>query len=164
MCGVVGYIGYRNASPILVNELRRLEYRGYDSAGVAVLREGGISLRRTVGKLQTLETLLASHPVVGTVGLGHRLWATHGRPSEENAHHTCRQGNIVVVHNDIIENYAVLKEGLMAKGYSLKSQADTEVLADLIEEQPDRPLRDATRILSYKPRRRETRVGGGKSF
>jgi glucosamine--fructose-6-phosphate aminotransferase (isomerizing) len=146
MCGVVGYIGSQNASSILVNGLRRLEYRGYDSAGVAVLNGGGMAVRRSVGKLHVLETLLEKNPVLGTVGLGHTRWATHGRPSEENAHpHTCCKGKIVVVHNGIIENYVELKNRLSAEGHRFTSQTDTEVLAHLIEEQRGGTLLDAVR-------------------
>jgi glucosamine--fructose-6-phosphate aminotransferase (isomerizing) len=135
MCGIVGYIGTKEASDILINGLRRLEYRGYDSAGVAVLDGGPIQLRRSSGKLSVLEELLKKQPVHGTLGLGHTRWATHGRPSEENAHpHTCCKGEIVVVHNGIIENYVALKKGLIEKGHTFKSQTDTEVLAHLIEE------------------------------
>src|SRR5579864_4728022 len=121
MCGVVGYIGTQNASSILVDGLRRLEYRGYDSAGVAVLHGGGTTVRRSVGKLHILETSLKQNPIVGTVGLGHTRWATHGRPSEENAHpHSCCRGNIVVVHNGIIENYVELKRRLSEQGHKFK--------------------------------------------
>jgi len=138
MCGIVGYIGSKAASDILVNGLRRLEYRGYDSAGVAVLHDGAIQLRRSAGKLSVLEDLLKKQPVQGTLGLGHTRWATHGRPSEENAHpHTCCKGEIVVVHNGIIENYVELKKRLMEKGHAFKSQTDTEVLAHLVEEAYD---------------------------
>ncbi|OGR89038.1 MAG: glutamine--fructose-6-phosphate aminotransferase [Elusimicrobia bacterium RIFCSPLOWO2_01_FULL_59_12] len=146
MCGVVGYIGAQNASSVLVNGLRRLEYRGYDSAGVAVLNGDSVAVRRSVGKLHVLEALLQKNPVIGTVGLGHTRWATHGRPSEENAHpHTCCNGNIVVVHNGIIENYMELKNRLTAEGHRFKSQTDTEVLAHLIEEHYKGHLLDAVR-------------------
>jgi glucosamine--fructose-6-phosphate aminotransferase (isomerizing) len=135
MCGIVGYIGPKNASAILVEGLRRLEYRGYDSAGVAVLNGHGIELRRSAGKLSVLEGILAKNPVAGRLGLGHTRWATHGRPSEENAHpHTCCKNKIVVVHNGIIENYVDLKKQLIAKGHTFKSQTDTEVLAHLFED------------------------------
>jgi len=134
MCGIVGYIGPKEASGILIEGLRRLEYRGYDSAGVAVLNGAAIELRRSPGKLGLLEELLKKQPVHGTLGLGHTRWATHGRPSEENAHpHTCCQSRIVVVHNGIIENYVELKRRLTAEGHVFKSQTDTEVLAHLVE-------------------------------
>jgi glucosamine--fructose-6-phosphate aminotransferase (isomerizing) len=146
MCGVVGYIGRQNASAILVNGLRRLEYRGYDSAGVAVVNGHGMAIRRSVGKLNALETLLLEKPVVGTIGLGHTRWATHGRPSEENAHpHASCDGTIVVVHNGIIENYMELKARLAADGHRFTSQTDTEVLAHLIEEQHGKSLLDDVR-------------------
>jgi len=135
MCGIVGYIGSKNASGILVEGLHRLEYRGYDSAGVAILNGDAIQLRRAPGKLSILEDILVKQPLAGTVGLGHTRWATHGRPSEENAHpHTCCKDRIVVVHNGIIENYVELKHRLTAAGHRFKSQTDTEVLAHLIEE------------------------------
>src|SRR5688572_11928645 len=128
MCGIVGYIGTKPAADILVNGLRRLEYRGYDSAGVAVLDGDGLQLRRSPGKLSVLEELLRKQPVEGTIGLGHTRWATHGRPSEENAHpHTDCKGEFVVVHNGIIENYVELKKQLTDKGHKFKSQTDTEV-------------------------------------
>jgi glucosamine--fructose-6-phosphate aminotransferase (isomerizing) len=135
MCGIVGYIGSKTASDILVNGLRRLEYRGYDSAGVAIINGKGIQLRRSPGKLAVLEGILKKDPITGTIGLGHTRWATHGRPSEENAHpHTCCKNKIVVVHNGIIENYVELKKQLIAKGHQFKSQTDTEVLAHLVED------------------------------
>jgi len=135
MCGIVGYIGDKPASDILVHGLKKLEYRGYDSAGVAVLHGGAFALKRCPGKLSGLEDLLKKQPVQGTVGLGHTRWATHGRPSEENAHpHTGPNNKIVVVHNGIIENYVELKQQLSAKGLQFRSQTDTEVIAFLIEE------------------------------
>ncbi len=146
MCGIVGYIGPKNASEILVGGLQRLEYRGYDSAGVAVLNGSGIQLRRAPGKLSVLEELLKKQPVQGSLGLGHTRWATHGRPSEENAHpHTCCKGTIVVVHNGIIENYVALKHRLTASGHEFKSQTDTEVLAHLVEEAYKGDLAEAVR-------------------
>jgi len=138
MCGIVGYIGIKQASDILINGLHRLEYRGYDSAGVAILNGGAIQLRRAPGKLSVLEESLKKNPIAGTIGLGHTRWATHGRPSEENAHpHTCCKGEIVVVHNGIIENYVELKKRLTQAGHIFKSQTDTEVLAHMIEEAYD---------------------------
>src|SRR5882724_3603930 len=135
MCGIVGYIGSKNASTVLMEGLHRLEYRGYDSAGVAIINGKGIQLRRSPGKLSVLEDVLKKDPLKGTIGLGHTRWATHGRPSEENAHpHTCCKNKIVVVHNGIIENYVELKNQLIAKGHQFKSQTDTEVLAHLVEE------------------------------
>src|SRR5689334_6656017 len=100
MCGIVGYIGNRNASEVLVEGLRRLEYRGYDSAGVAIMNGKGVELRRSMGKLSALESLLKEHPIIGSMGVGHTRWATHGRPSEQNAHpHSCCQNRFFVVHN-----------------------------------------------------------------
>jgi glucosamine--fructose-6-phosphate aminotransferase (isomerizing) len=135
MCGIVGYIGKQSASEVLVDGLRRLEYRGYDSAGVVSIADGRLELRRSVGKLAALETLLAKQPLPGQIGIGHTRWATHGRPSEENAHpHRDCSGRLVVVHNGIIENYLSLKADLAQKGHRFESQTDTEVVAHLIEE------------------------------
>ncbi|MEW5766573.1 MAG: glutamine--fructose-6-phosphate transaminase (isomerizing) [bacterium] len=138
MCGIVGYIGKDSAPPILLDGLKRLEYRGYDSAGIAVPKTEGIELRRVEGKLTQLDRLLAEQPLEGDIGIGHTRWATHGRPSEANAHpHLDCRHKIAVVHNGIIENYMELKEELMAKGHKFKSETDTEVLAHLIEEYMD---------------------------
>ena len=133
MCGIVGYIGVRDAAPVLIDSLKKLEYRGYDSAGIAVLDRGEISLRRSEGKLARLETLLAGEPVQGHAGIGHTRWATHGGPSEANAH-PHRAGGTVVVHNGIIENYLDLKEALLGRGAELTSDTDTELVAHLAEE------------------------------
>lgn len=134
MCGIVGYIGKQDAVEILIDGLRRLEYRGYDSAGIAMLQDGKIELRRSVGKLINLENALKSSPLKGMLGIAHTRWATHGKPSEENAHpHTDCSGNIVVVHNGIIENYHVLKAQLLKEGHTFKSETDTEVIAHLVE-------------------------------
>jgi glucosamine--fructose-6-phosphate aminotransferase (isomerizing) len=144
MCGIVGYIGRQEAASILVEGLRRLEYRGYDSAGVAVLNGGDIQLRRSVGKLLSLESLLKQQPIHGTLGIGHTRWATHGRPCEENAHpHLCCDNRIVVVHNGIIENYVELKQRLVEAGHTFRSQTDTEVIAHLIEDAFKGDLREA---------------------
>jgi glucosamine--fructose-6-phosphate aminotransferase (isomerizing) len=130
----VGYVGAKDAVSIIVEGLKRLEYRGYDSAGVAVLGREGLQVRRAPGRLKALETLLRERPVTGVVGFGHTRWATHGRPSEENAHpHADCTGGLVVVHNGILENYLELKERLAADGHTFRSQTDTEVLAHLIE-------------------------------
>ena len=135
MCGIVGYAGTRQAPPLLMEGLKRLEYRGYDSAGLAVLSEGKIVRRRASGKLGNLEALIKKDPVKGVVALGHTRWATHGKPSEENAHpHADCSGQLVVIHNGIIENYLELKEKLSAAGHSYQSETDTEVVAHLIEE------------------------------
>jgi glucosamine--fructose-6-phosphate aminotransferase (isomerizing) len=134
MCGIVGYVGEKNAVGIIVDGLKRLEYRGYDSAGVAVLEAGKLSVRRAVGKLKGLETVLREKPLTGSIGIGHTRWATHGRPSEENAHpHTDCEGRLVVVHNGILENYLEIKERLHAAGHTFRSETDTEVLAHLVE-------------------------------
>jgi glutamine---fructose-6-phosphate transaminase (isomerizing) len=137
MCGIIGYIGYREAAPVLLQGLKRLEYRGYDSAGVAVFANGGsnegIVVRRSVGKLTNLDQLLQTQPVHGSIGMGHTRWATHGRPSEENAH-PHRAGAIVVIHNGIIENYLELRHELQAKGRVFSSETDTEVISHLIDE------------------------------
>jgi len=134
MCGIVGYIGQQDAVGIILDGLKRLEYRGYDSAGVALVGPQGLQVRRSPGRIKNLEAILKERPVEGTVGLGHTRWATHGRPSEENAHpHTDCSGKLVVVHNGILENYLPLKEGLLAEGHVFKSETDTEVIAHLIE-------------------------------
>ncbi|HEY9720582.1 MAG TPA: glutamine--fructose-6-phosphate transaminase (isomerizing) [Oscillatoriaceae cyanobacterium] len=133
MCGIVGYIGDQNAADILVDGLKRLEYRGYDSAGIAIANNGTVDLRREVGKLRNLETQVLEAPPTGSVGIGHTRWATHGRPTTYNAHpHTDGSGDLVVVHNGIVENFVQLKSELMAAGVKFKSDTDTEVLAHLI--------------------------------
>jgi glucosamine--fructose-6-phosphate aminotransferase (isomerizing) len=134
MCGIVGYVGPKDAVGIIVEGLRKLEYRGYDSAGVAILNGDGLQIRRAPGRLKGLDALLRERPVTGTVGIGHTRWATHGRPSEENAHpHADCGGGLVVVHNGILENYLELKERLVAEGHTFRSETDTEVLAHLVE-------------------------------
>src|SRR5207302_10543558 len=135
MCGIVGYVGPRAVVPLLVGGLQRLEYRGYDSAGVAIAGNGhGLVLRRAQGKLAQLEQLLASAPPEGTYGIGHTRWATHGRPSEKNAHpHRDCTGRIVVVHNGIVENYLSLKRKLIEEGHTFTTETDTEVIAHLVE-------------------------------
>ncbi len=117
MCGIVGYIGHQDATPIILNGLKRLEYRGYDSAGLAVIQKGSLQIRRDVGKLSRLEKLLSESPVHGQIGIGHTRWATHGAPSARNAHpHVGMTGNVVVVHNGIVENFLELREELIAEG------------------------------------------------
>jgi glucosamine--fructose-6-phosphate aminotransferase (isomerizing) len=134
MCGIVGYIGAKQVVPVLVEGLRRLEYRGYDSAGVAVVRDGRIDVRRSAGKLARLEEVLAGSPLGGDYGVGHTRWATHGRPTEENAHpHRDCTGRLVVVHNGIIENYLELKRELQGQGHTFVTETDTEVVAHLVE-------------------------------
>src|SRR2546422_9018408 len=136
MCGIVGYVGDKSAVGIIVEGLKRLEYRGYDSAGVAVLHQGALHVRRAAGRIKMLEGVLNERPLVGALGIGHPRWATHGRPSEENAHpHTDCAGSLVVVHNGIIENYLSLKERLLAEGHRFRSETDTEVVAHLVERQ-----------------------------
>lgn len=146
MCGIIGYIGYREASPILLHGLRRLEYRGYDSAGIATLMNGKVEVSRSVGKLDNLERLLGEHPLRGSVGIGHTRWATHGRPSEENAH-PHRAGRIAVIHNGIIENYLELRQTLAAHGRVFTSETDTEVISHLIDQfmQEGKSFTDASR-------------------
>jgi glucosamine--fructose-6-phosphate aminotransferase (isomerizing) len=134
MCGIIGYIGTRQVVPILIDGLRRLEYRGYDSAGVAVVHDGTIELRRSAGKLSRLEEVIADSPLDGEYGIGHTRWATHGRPTEENAHpHRDCTGRIVVVHNGIIENYLDLKRQLQKEGHRFVTETDTEIVAHLVE-------------------------------
>src|SRR5690242_4436015 len=135
MCGIVGYTGTKSATPILLEGLRRLEYRGYDSAGIAVLSESGeLNVHKAAGKLENLRSAVATIEPVGSVGIGHTRWATHGRPNDDNAHpHTDCQGEISVVHNGIIENYAELRDELRSQGHTFVSETDTEVLAHLIE-------------------------------
>jgi glucosamine--fructose-6-phosphate aminotransferase (isomerizing) len=143
MCGIVGYIGDKSAAEIILEGLKKLEYRGYDSAGVAVLGAEGLQVRRAAGRLKGLEGLVRERPVAGSIGVGHTRWATHGRPTDENAHpHTDGSGNLVVVHNGIIENYLPIKERLVAEGHVFKSETDTEVIAHLIE----RHLQDTPRL------------------
>jgi len=135
MCGIVGYVGSRDAASIVVEGLRRLEYRGYDSAGLAVIQDGQLVRQRAVGKLVNLDRVLAEHPLKGTVGIGHTRWATHGGVTEVNAHpHTDCTGSLVVVHNGIMENYLELKKELKAQGHTFRSETDTEVIAHLIEQ------------------------------
>src|SRR5687767_10544940 len=134
MCGIIGYIGSKPVVPVLLDGLRRMEYRGYDSAGVALVGEHGIELRRSAGKLANLEHTIRTEPVDGLYGVGHTRWATHGRPTEENAHpHRDCTGRIVVVHNGIIENYLELKAELQRQGHDFKTETDTEIVAHLVE-------------------------------
>jgi glutamine---fructose-6-phosphate transaminase (isomerizing) len=144
MCGIIGYIGTRGATPLLLEGLKRMEYRGYDSAGVAVMNGSGVETRKAAGKITELERALAASPVAGDLGIGHTRWATHGVPNECNAHpHIDCKGNIAVVHNGIIENSGTLKRGLQARGHKFASETDTEVIAHLIEEAFDGNLEDA---------------------
>jgi len=134
MCGIIGYLGPQDVVPVLIDGLRKLEYRGYDSAGVAVVRDGAVSLRRSAGKLANLEQVIGADPISGDYGVGHTRWATHGRPTEENAHpHRDCTGKIVVVHNGIIENYLDLKHELQKQGHKFVTETDTEIVAHLVE-------------------------------
>src|ERR1700682_2109523 len=134
MCGIFGYIGSRDAVKILLDGLRRLEYRGYDSAGLAIQTPSGLEVRRSVGRIDGLDRLVPSNPLSGTVGLGHTRWATHGRPANHNAHpHRDCSGRLAVVHNGILENYLELKSDLEAEGHRFPSELHTEVVAHLIE-------------------------------
>jgi glucosamine--fructose-6-phosphate aminotransferase (isomerizing) len=143
MCGIVGYVGDKSAIDIVLDGLKRLEYRGYDSAGAAVIGPAGLQIRRAAGRIKVLEGLLREKPIEGRIGLGHTRWATHGRPTDENAHpHTDGSGDLVVVHNGIIENYLPIKERLQAEGHVFTSETDTEVIAHLIE----RHLQDTPRL------------------
>src|SRR5579862_4613232 len=147
MCGIVGYIGTRKAVPIILEGLKRLEYRGYDSAGIAVYCDGDqLAVRRASGKLRNLEEAIRLNPVDGEYGIGHTRWATHGRPTEENAHpHRDCKGDIVVVHNGIVENYLQLKQQLTAEGHIFVTETDTEVIAHLVEKYFDGNLENAVR-------------------
>ena len=137
MCGIVGYIGKRQAYPILIKGLHRLEYRGYDSAGVALINsKNELHVYKTKGKVAQLESFAQQKDTSGVVGIAHTRWATHGVPNEQNAHpHLSESGNITLVHNGIIENYATLRAQLQKKGFHFQSQTDTEVLVQLIEYQ-----------------------------
>src|SRR3979409_1393003 len=135
MCGIVGYVGNKRVVPVIIDGLKRLEYRGYDSAGIAVAGNGeGFQVRRAEGKLRNLEEAIRLKPIKGTYGIGHTRWATHGRPTEENAHpHRDCTGKIVVVHNGIVENYVLLKKKLIEEGHKFSTETDTEVIAHLVE-------------------------------
>ncbi|NTV35613.1 MAG: glutamine--fructose-6-phosphate transaminase (isomerizing) [Anaerolineaceae bacterium] len=134
MCGIVGYIGDKNATPIILNGLKKLEYRGYDSAGIAVLQDGHIEVRRDAGKLENLVSLVSSSPIEGKIGIGHTRWATHGVPTARNAHpHLGSTGEFVVVHNGIVENFLELRDDLTAEGVTFNSETDSETIVHLIE-------------------------------
>jgi glucosamine--fructose-6-phosphate aminotransferase (isomerizing) len=157
MCGIVGYIGDKQVVPVLIEGLRRLEYRGYDSAGVAVVRADGIEVRRSAGKLARLEDVLKTTPLAGDYGIGHTRWATHGRPTEENAHpHRDDTGRTVVVHNGIIENYLELKHELVAEGHKFQSETDTEIVAHMVA----RELKNGAKTLEVATQRMLARVRG----
>ena len=145
MCGIVGYVGNRAATSLLIEGLKRLEYRGYDSAGIAMSNGHGLETRRAKGKISMLESVVNGSPIHGSVGIAHTRWATHGAPNECNAHPQVDCGNsIAVVHNGIIENFGALRKMLQMQGHTFKSETDTEVLAHLIEAAMDGdPLEDA---------------------
>src|SRR6201994_4292672 len=147
MCGIVGYVGTQRAVPIILDGLKRLEYRGYDSAGIAVyLDDKTLGVRRASGKLRNLEDVLKADPIDGCYGVGHTRWATHGRPTEENAHpHRDCTGDIVVVHNGIVENYLSLKHQLQLEGHVFKTETDTEIIAHLVEKHFKGNLEEAVR-------------------
>ncbi|MEZ4641290.1 MAG: glutamine--fructose-6-phosphate transaminase (isomerizing) [Chloroflexota bacterium] len=165
MCGIVGYIGARNASTVVLSGLKRLEYRGYDSAGVAVLAENGqIALRRDVGKLNNLERMLYESPLEGQIGIGHTRWATHGAPSQRNAHpHLSMNGRIVVVHNGIVENFLDLRDELEAEGVQFASDTDTEVIAQLIERYVEASMGDPALALETAVRRTLAQLHGANA-
>ena len=152
MCGIVGYVGHEErAQDVILDGLRRLEYRGYDSAGIAVLEDGKLRVVRAPGKLRNLESSLRDVPVHGPVGIGHTRWATHGRPSEENAH-PHRVGSVAIIHNGIVENYRALRQELQERGSEFASDTDTEIVAWLIhlERQAGRPLLEAVRAATAR--------------
>ena len=147
MCGIIGYIGEREAAGILLNGLRRMEYRGYDSAGIAVINNGSLQITKVKGKIAGLTSALDGHQPIGSVGLGHTRWATHGEPNEINAHpHTDCSGRIVLIHNGIIENFYSIKTALMAKGHIFRTQTDSEVLVHLIEDLYEGDIERAVRL------------------
>jgi len=138
MCGIVGYIGNRNATPIILEGLKKLEYRGYDSAGIAVIENNKIEVRRDSGKISRLINLVKDQPIIGSPGIGHTRWATHGEPSEINAHpHIGYNGKVVLAHNGIVENYLEIKDELQDKGVKFISDTDTETIVHLIEKHLD---------------------------
>jgi glucosamine--fructose-6-phosphate aminotransferase (isomerizing) len=165
MCGIVGYIGPNPPVPIIIEGLRRLEYRGYDSAGIAIAGgPQGLELRRAPGKLRNLEAVLAASPISGSFGIGHTRWATHGRPTEENAHpHRDGSGTLVVVHNGIVENYLALKAELIAKGHKFVSETDTEIIAHLIENELNLAASEAKKSGAPFVTASSSRVGSTKS-
>ncbi|HXJ92091.1 MAG TPA: glutamine--fructose-6-phosphate aminotransferase, partial [Terriglobia bacterium] len=134
MSGIIGYIGNKRVVPVLLEGLERLQYRGYDSAGLAVLKDGALEVRRASGKLRNLRDAIRLNPLDGTYGIGHTRWATHGRPSDENAH-PHKSGVVSVVHNGIIENHQILRDALKAKGRTFTSETDTEIVAHLVDEE-----------------------------
>src|SRR5947207_1028804 len=152
MCGIVGYIGARKAAPIILDGLKRLEYRGYDSAGIAVVGDDStLTVHRAPGKLRNLEDVVRMSPLDGSYGIGHTRWATHGRPTEENAHpHRDCTGQIVVVHNGIVENYLSLKQQLQDEGHKFVTETDTEIIAHLVEKHFSGNLESAVRAAARR--------------
>src|SRR5215470_14445184 len=144
MCGIIGYVGTRDVVPVLIGGLKKLEYRGYDSAGIAVVDGNGVEVVRAEGKLTNLEAKLGEQSLRGTFGMGHTRWATHGKPNENNAHpHRDCTGKVVVIHNGIIENFLTLKQQLQKSGHTFNTETDTEVVAHLIEEN----MKDGTKFV-----------------
>ena len=147
MCGIMGYVGPKNALPFIIEGLRCLEYRGYDSAGIAVIKDGSLTQRKNAGRLSELEAILETQPLQGTIGIGHTRWATHGEPNNENAHpHMGSQNRIALIHNGVIENYRELREEIIAKGIPFLSQTDSEVVVNLLEE-TNLPLMEALDVV-----------------
>src|ERR1700744_4369406 len=153
MCGIIGVIGHEPAAPQLIDALKRLEYRGYDSAGVAPLEGGQLTRRRAQGKLRNLEQRLVSEPLLGTIGIGHTRWATHGRPTENNAHPHATE-KLAVVHNGIIENFVELRRELQAKGAKFVTETDTEVVAHLVSQEMERGASPVEAVKAALPRLR----------
>lgn len=152
MCGIVGYLGHKKSCPILINGLKRLEYRGYDSAGIAYLEGGKLKTYKKQGKVKDLENILPENSA--TIGIGHTRWATHGEPNDVNAHpHVSNSGNLAIIHNGIIENYGSLKADLTKRGYTFQSETDTEVFANFIEDiqkSENLKIEDALRVALSK--------------
>src|SRR6202453_5183999 len=153
MCGIIGIIGHAPVAPLLVDALKRLEYRGYDSAGVATLEHGVVARRRAGGKLKNLEAKLTGEPLEGTIGIGHTRWATHGRPTENNAHPHATD-KLAVVHNGIIENFSELRRELEGKGARFSTDTDTEVIAHLVTEEMKRGASPIAAVKAALPRLR----------
>ena len=153
MCGIIGIVGHEAAAPQMIDALKRLEYRGYDSAGVATLEHGVLTRRRVEGKLKNLEQRLAKEPLTGTIGIGHTRWATHGKPTENNAHPHATE-RLAVVHNGIIENFAELRRELSERGAKFVTETDTEVVAHLVSEAMDKGLVPVEAVKAALPRLR----------
>src|ERR1700693_367708 len=153
MCGIIGIVGHEPAAPQLIDALKRLEYRGYDSAGVATLEHGVLTRLRAQGKLKNLEARLAKQPLAGTIGIGHPRWATHGRPTENNAHPHATE-RLAVVHNGIIENFSELREELEKSGARFGSETDTEVVAHLVSQEMERGASPVDAVKAALPRLR----------